>query len=121
MPGVFRASSGGLPGIARHEEYADRIIAGASAKAKEHLQEAIGTAGVHVTAELNAVDALQRTHGAAVCLVCAALEITHRRLVASGIIAASTGVTEEQVHEQMRLERRGVAKMVAKAFTLTHA
>ena len=45
-----------LPGM----KYADRIIAGASAKAKEHLQEAIGTAGVHVTAELNAVDALQR-------------------------------------------------------------
>ena len=42
-----------LPGM----KYADRIIAGASAKAKEHLQEAIGTAGVHVTAELDAKDA----------------------------------------------------------------
>ena len=28
-------------------------------------------------------------------------------------------VTAEQVHEQMRLERRGVAKMGAQAFTLT--
>ena len=60
------------------------------------------------------------------CLVCAAIEITHRntvthrRLVAGGIIQASTAVTAEQVHEQMRLERRGVAKMGAQAFTLTN-
>ena len=105
-----------MPGM----KYADQIIAGASAKAKKHLHEAIGTAGVHVAAELNAVDALRRKHGAAVCLACAALEITHRRLVAGGVIEASTAVTAEQVHhEQMRLERRGVAKMGAKAFTLT--
>ena len=58
--------------------YTNLIIDGASAKAKKRLQEAIGTAGVHVKAELNAINALHRTHGAAVCLVCAALEITHR-------------------------------------------
>ena len=45
-----------MPGM----KYADRI-ASASAKAKKHLQEAIGTVGVHITAELNAVDALRRT------------------------------------------------------------
>ena len=63
--------------------------------------------------ELNAVDTLRRTHGAAVCLVSAAKrpkEITHRRLVASGVIEASMSVTGEQVHEQTRLERRGMAK-----------
>ena len=69
--------------------------------------------------ELNAVDALRRTHGAAVCLVCAAKEITHRRLVAGGITEASMSVTGEQVHEQMRLERRGMAKMGAQALMLS--
>ena len=58
--------------------YTNRIIDGASATAKKRLQDAIGTAGAHVKAELNAVDALHPAHGAAVCLVCAALEITHR-------------------------------------------
>ena len=73
--------------------------------------------------ELNTVDALRRTHGAAVCLVSAAKrpkEITHRRLVASGVIEASMSVTGEQVHEQMSLERRGVANMGARALTLAH-
>ena len=102
-------------------KYADRIIDGASAKLSEEkrLQEAIGTVGVHVKAELNAVDALHRMHGAAVGLVCAAIEITHCRLVAGGVIEVSTAVTAEQVHQQMRLERRGVAKMGTQAFTLT--
>ena len=98
--------------------YADRIINEAGAAARKRLGEAIGTTGTHVTAEFAAVEDIYRSHGVAVCLVCAALEITHRRLVASGVAGAATRVTAEQVHEQMRLERRGVADMGAAAFTL---
>ena len=49
-------------------KYADRIIDGVSAKgkAKKRLQKAIGTAGVHVTAEFDAVDTFHRSHGVAV-------------------------------------------------------
>jgi hypothetical protein len=73
--------------------------AGFSAKAKKRLQKAIGTAGVHVTAELDAEDAFHRSHRVAVCLVCAAKVITHRCLVSGGIIEASKGVTADQVRE----------------------
>ena len=103
-------------------KYTDRIIDGGSAKAKLETSPRGDwyCRSPRHAAELNAVDALQWTHGAAVCLVCAAIEITHHRLVASGVIEASTAVTAEQVHEQMRLaEGRGVAKMGAQAFTLT--
>ena len=95
-------------------KYADRIIDKASVEATARLQEAIGAKGVHVTAELRAVGALHRTHGAAVCLVCAAFEITHCRLVAAGVIQLPTAVTESQVREQMRLERQGVAKWASR-------
>ena len=109
---------GQIPGIARHEvrrsDYCRRQCKGEVTSPRGD-RDCRGP----VTAELNAVDTLQRTHGAAVCLVCAAIEITHRRFVASGVIQASVSVTGEQVHEQMRLERRDLAKMGTQAFTLT--